>query len=88
MPSLTSASPELYLRRPPAQNERYRLDAMLKAAAERGVQVYVIVYKEVPQALTCESTSEQPCRNETTAADRRSGLESKTDNPLRRAGLH
>ncbi|KAK4236652.1 hypothetical protein C8A03DRAFT_45392 [Achaetomium macrosporum] len=45
-------SPELYLRRPPARNERYRLDNMLKAAAERGVRVYVIVYKEVPQALT------------------------------------
>jgi hypothetical protein len=27
---------------------------MLKAAAERGVQVNVIVYKEVTQALTCE----------------------------------
>ena len=27
---------------------------MLKAAAERGVKVYVIVYKEVPQALTCK----------------------------------
>jgi phospholipase D1/2 len=27
---------------------------MLKAAAERGVKVYVIVYKEVPQALTRE----------------------------------
>jgi phospholipase D1/2 len=40
-------SPELYLRRPPAKNEQYRLDRMLKAAAERGVQVNVIVYKEV-----------------------------------------
>ncbi|KAK4041939.1 hypothetical protein C8A01DRAFT_14386 [Parachaetomium inaequale] len=49
-------SPELYLRRPPARNERYRLDNMLKAAAERGVQVNVIVYKEVPQALTCDGT--------------------------------
>ncbi|KAK3307542.1 uncharacterized protein B0T15DRAFT_493016 [Chaetomium strumarium] len=48
-------SPELYLRRPPARNERYRLDNMLKAAAERGVRVYVIVYKEVPQALTLDS---------------------------------
>lgn len=47
-------SPELYLRRPPAKNARYRLDNMLKAAAERGVMVYVIVYKEVPQALTCK----------------------------------
>lgn len=27
---------------------------MLKAAAERGVKVHVIVYKEVAQALTCE----------------------------------
>jgi phospholipase D1/2 len=40
-------SPELYLRRPPAKNEEYRLDMMLKAAAERGVKVNVIVYKEV-----------------------------------------
>lgn len=48
-------TPELYLRRPPARNEQYRLDRMLKAAAERGVQVRVIVYKEVTQALTRES---------------------------------
>ncbi|KAK3687304.1 hypothetical protein B0T22DRAFT_478641 [Podospora appendiculata] len=48
-------SPELYLRRPPARNEQYRLDNMLKAAAERGVKVNVIVYKEVPQALTLNS---------------------------------
>ncbi|KAK9776773.1 hypothetical protein AB5N19_10651 [Seiridium cardinale] len=48
-------SPELYLRRPPARNEQYRLDNMLKAAAERGVQVNVIVYKEVTQALTLDS---------------------------------
>ncbi|KAK4449922.1 hypothetical protein QBC34DRAFT_404245 [Podospora aff. communis PSN243] len=48
-------SPELYLRRPPARNARYRLDTMLKAAAERGVMIYVIVYKEVPQALTLDS---------------------------------
>ena len=45
-------SPELYLRRPPSQNEQYRLDNMLKAAAERGVKVNIIVYKEVEQALT------------------------------------
>ncbi|KAL1841981.1 hypothetical protein VTJ49DRAFT_6224 [Mycothermus thermophilus] len=48
-------SPELYLRRPPARNEQYRLDYMLKAAAERGVKIYVVVYKEVPQALTLNS---------------------------------
>jgi phospholipase D1/2 len=59
---LTVCSPELYLRRPPARNERYRLDNMLKAAAERGVRVYVIVYKEVPQALTRECETWDPPR--------------------------
>ncbi|KAK7748633.1 hypothetical protein SLS53_000654 [Cytospora paraplurivora] len=48
-------SPELFLRRPPAQNNRYRLDNMLRAAAERGVKVNVIVYKEVALALSCNS---------------------------------
>jgi hypothetical protein len=48
-------SPEVYLRRPPALNEQYRLDVMLKAAAERGVQVKIIVYKEVEAALTLNS---------------------------------
>ncbi|OJD30463.1 phospholipase d [Diplodia corticola] len=48
-------SPELYLRRPPAKNQMYRLDRMLQAAAERGVKVNVIVYKEVEQALTLSS---------------------------------
>ncbi|RFU75968.1 phospholipase d [Trichoderma arundinaceum] len=48
-------SPELYLRRPPSRNEQYRLDAMLQAAAERGVKVHVIVYKEVEAALTLDS---------------------------------
>ncbi|MCJ1311199.1 hypothetical protein MMC25_004870 [Agyrium rufum] len=49
-------SPELYLRRPPALHEQYRLDRMLKAAADRGVKVNVIVYKEVTQALTLSSS--------------------------------
>lgn len=47
-------SPELYLRRPPSANENYRVDRMLFAAAERGVKVNIIVYKEVTQALTRE----------------------------------
>lgn len=45
-------SPELYLRRPPAKNQQYRIDRMLQAAAQRGVKVNIIVYKEVTQALT------------------------------------
>ncbi|CAG8956486.1 hypothetical protein HYFRA_00003872 [Hymenoscyphus fraxineus] len=48
-------TPELYLRRPPTANEQYRVDRMLVAAAERGVKVNIIVYKEVPQVLTLAS---------------------------------
>lgn len=47
-------SPELYLRRPPSANAQYRLDRMLFAAADRGVEVNIIVYKEVPCVLTCK----------------------------------
>ena len=48
-------SPELFLRRPPYFNQEYRLDQAIRRCAERGVEVYVIVYKEVSQALTCNS---------------------------------
>lgn len=48
-------SPELYLRRPPSKNQDWRLDRCLKRAAERGVEIYIVVYKEVTQALTCNS---------------------------------
>lgn len=48
-------SPELFLRRPPYFNQEWRLDQVIKRAAERGVKVYVMVYKEVAQALTCNS---------------------------------
>lgn len=47
-------SPELYLRRPPSANLKYRVDRMLLAAAERGVKVNIIIYKEVSSVLTCE----------------------------------
>lgn len=48
-------SPELFLRRPPHFNQQWRLDQTLKRAAERGVKIYIIIYKEVKQALTCNS---------------------------------
>ena len=48
-------SPELYLRRPPSRNEQWRLDRTLQRAAQRGVKVKIIVYKEVTQALTLSS---------------------------------
>lgn len=55
-------SPELFLKRPPGErgNEEWRLDKVLKRAAERGVKVYIIVYKEVSWlfqvslALSCD----------------------------------
>lgn len=37
------------------QHQEWRLDQVLKRRAEAGVQIYVIVYKEVNQALTCNS---------------------------------
>ncbi|KAL4914124.1 hypothetical protein BDW62DRAFT_204950 [Aspergillus aurantiobrunneus] len=48
-------SPELFLRRPPLTTQEWRLDQVLKRKAEAGVKIYVIVYKEVNQALTCNS---------------------------------
>jgi phospholipase D1/2 len=48
-------SPELFLRRPPYFNQEWRLDQILKRKAEAGVKIYVIVYKEVTAALTCNS---------------------------------
>jgi phospholipase D1/2 len=48
-------SPELYLRRPPFYNQKWRLDTLLKKKAEEGVKIYIIVYKEVTAALYCNS---------------------------------
>lgn len=48
-------SPELFLRRPPYFTQEWRLDKVLKRAAERGVKIYIIVYKEVAAAITCNS---------------------------------
>ncbi|KAJ5150413.1 uncharacterized protein N7500_010602 [Penicillium coprophilum] len=48
-------SPELFMRRPPVQHQEWRLDQILKRRAEAGVKIYIIVYKEVNQALTCNS---------------------------------
>ncbi|POG77879.1 hypothetical protein GLOIN_2v1544371 [Rhizophagus irregularis DAOM 181602=DAOM 197198] len=48
-------SPELYLRRPPSENEDFRLDNLLKKKAEEGVMIYIVVYKEVRYALTLDS---------------------------------
>ncbi|OTB10016.1 hypothetical protein K445DRAFT_323413 [Daldinia sp. EC12] len=48
-------SPELFLRRPPYFNQEWRLDRILKRRAEAGVKIFVIVYREVEAAITCNS---------------------------------
>ncbi|KAI9781189.1 MAG: hypothetical protein M1839_006297 [Geoglossum umbratile] len=48
-------SPELFLRRPPHYNQEWRLDQVLKRRAEAGVKIYIVIYKELQQALTCNS---------------------------------
>ncbi|KAI8055519.1 hypothetical protein BDF22DRAFT_742098 [Syncephalis plumigaleata] len=48
-------SPELYLKRPPATHQQYRLDRLLLSKAEQGVKIYIVVYKEVALALTINS---------------------------------
>ncbi|GAA6062083.1 hypothetical protein JCM10212_006506 [Sporobolomyces blumeae] len=48
-------TPELYLRRPPAKHEEYRLDRLLKRKAEQGVKVFIVVYKEVTQSMALSS---------------------------------
>ncbi|KAJ7932951.1 hypothetical protein B0H13DRAFT_1953904 [Mycena leptocephala] len=48
-------TPELYLRRPPAYHPEWRLDRLLKRKAEEGVQIHIIVYKEVTQTMSMSS---------------------------------
>lgn len=43
------------MRRPPAENEDFRLDRLLQRKAQEGVKIYIIVYKEMAVALTINS---------------------------------
>nr|XP_015875057.2 phospholipase D zeta 1-like [Ziziphus jujuba var. spinosa] len=47
--------PELYLRRPFDNHLNSRLDALLEAKAKKGVQIYILLYKEVSLALKINS---------------------------------
>ena len=47
--------PELYLRRPFMSHEASRLDVLLESKAKAGVQIYVLLYKEVSMALKINS---------------------------------
>uniref|UniRef100_A0A3N7FFW4 Phospholipase n=1 Tax=Populus trichocarpa TaxID=3694 RepID=A0A3N7FFW4_POPTR len=47
--------PELYLRRPFRAHASSRLDSLLEAKAKQGVQIYILLYKEVALALKINS---------------------------------
>ncbi|GAB4855615.1 Phospholipase D zeta 1 [Ancistrocladus abbreviatus] len=48
--------PELYMRRPFHDHSSSRLDALLEARAREGVQIYILLYKEVALALKINSS--------------------------------
>ncbi|XP_022870656.1 phospholipase D zeta 1-like isoform X2 [Olea europaea var. sylvestris] len=48
--------PELYLRRPFHNHNSSRLDVLLEAKAKQGVQIYILLYKEVSLALKINSS--------------------------------
>ncbi|KAI1882772.1 hypothetical protein AGOR_G00238370 [Albula goreensis] len=48
-------SPEIFLKRPVVEGNRWRLDCVLKRKAQQGVRIYVMLYKEVELALGINS---------------------------------
>ncbi|GAB7345798.1 hypothetical protein MBLNU457_4060t1 [Dothideomycetes sp. NU457] len=48
-------SPELYMRRPAAISQDWRLDRLLKEKAEEGVKIFVIVYRNIESAIPIDS---------------------------------
>lgn len=48
-------SPELYMRRPPAISQKWRLDRLLQRKAREGVKVFVIMYRNINSAIPIDS---------------------------------
>jgi len=48
-------SPELYLRRPVDAHQEYRIDRMLRKSAEKGVKIFIIVYRNVGATVGTDS---------------------------------
>uniref|UniRef100_A0A915B7M1 Phospholipase n=3 Tax=Parascaris univalens TaxID=6257 RepID=A0A915B7M1_PARUN len=48
-------SPEIYLKRPLVEGNRWRLDELLRRKAEQGVRIFVLLYKEMEMALGLNS---------------------------------
>jgi len=49
-------SPELHLRRPAANGQKWRLDRLLQRKAQEGVKIYVIIYQNVGTTVPIDST--------------------------------
>ncbi|KAI1773583.1 phospholipase D [Hypoxylon cercidicola] len=48
-------SPELYMRRPACISQKWRLDRLLQRKAKEGVKVFIIIYRNVEQAIPIDS---------------------------------
>lgn len=48
-------SPELYMRRPPAISQKWRLDRLLQRKAQEGVKIFVIMYRNINTAIPIDS---------------------------------
>lgn len=48
-------SPELYMRRPAAISQKWRLDRLLQRKAREGVKVFIIVYRNINSAIPIDS---------------------------------
>jgi phospholipase D1/2 len=48
-------TPELYMRRPAAIAQKWRLDRLLKRKADEGVKIYVIMYRNINSAIPIDS---------------------------------
>ncbi|KAI0164553.1 phospholipase D [Hypoxylon sp. FL1284] len=48
-------SPELYMRRPACISQKWRLDRLLQRKAREGVKVFIIIYRNVEQAIPIDS---------------------------------
>lgn len=48
-------SPELYMRRPAAISQKWRLDRLLQKKAREGVKIFIIIYRNVEAAIPIDS---------------------------------
>lgn len=48
-------SPEIYMRRPAAISQKWRLDRLLQKKAQEGVKVFVIMYRNINSAIPIDS---------------------------------